>query len=546
MLSTCAGVPFVSGESIYRFKYFSVWTVKKARNKMRKPLKIKFLVTYLFSLIFSGAVKVTMAYSQLDSYNFESNQGTSSSIRIGLISDFNTEHLRTAFEFGIFKANSDLSVPLVGITEEINYGNSLQANDKLCQLMKDSIGGVFAPTAKHTAAHLMQICDDKDVPYIYPRMTDKYDGFNLFPHPIDVATALHSIISAFEWSRFIFLYESSNYHTILDGLMSFYSSNGPAISVVRYDLNLNGNYKPVLRRVRKSVDNRIVVVGSTPSVAELLKQAQQVGMINEDYKYIIGNLDFQTFDLEEFKYSEVNITGFRMFSIDNPQIRELMDRLNEDKLAMQYGKPKEKTNEEGSCPITIDMALTYDAIQVFAETTKHLIYNPQPLNCSDTNDNVQNDGSTFGNYMKSLDISDKTITGRIYFEGNIRKGYTFDVIELQQSGIVKIGTWNEYTNLTIERPPLKNLVSQTIDDSLVNKTFVVLISVETKPYASLVKTHKKLVGNDQYEGYGVDLITELADRLGFNFTLVPGGNDYGTFNKTTNETSGMLKKIVEG
>lgn len=54
--------------------------------------------------------------------------------------------------------------------------------------------------------------------------------------------------------------------------MSFYVSDGPVIKVLRYDLKLNGNYKAVLRRVRKTEDGHIVVVGSTSSVAELLRQ----------------------------------------------------------------------------------------------------------------------------------------------------------------------------------------------------------------------------------------------------------------------------------
>lgn len=55
-----------------------------------------------------------------------------------------------------------------------------------------------------------------------------------------------------------------------------------------------------------------------------------------------------------------------------------------------------------------------------------------------------------------------------------------------------------------------------------------------------------LVGNNQFEGYGVDLIKELAEKLGFDFTFRNGGNDYGSFNKTTNLTTGYLKEIVEG
>jgi len=50
----------------------------------------------------------------------------------------------------------------------------------------------------------------------------------------------------------------------------------------------------------------------------------------------------------------------------------------------------------------MSMALTYDAVRVIAETTKHLPYQPQMLNCSERHDNVQPDGSTFRNYMRSV------------------------------------------------------------------------------------------------------------------------------------------------
>jgi len=121
--------------------------------------------------------------------------------------------------------------------------------------------------------------------------------------------------------------------------------NGPIVTVLRYDMQLNGNYKTILRRIRKSQDNRIVVVGSTETMPEFLNQvnsitlektyitiyvclqAQQVGIINEDYSYIIGNLDFHSFDLEEYKYSEANITSLRLFSPEKMAVKELMLKL---------------------------------------------------------------------------------------------------------------------------------------------------------------------------------------------------------------------------
>ena len=42
----------------------------------------------------------------------------------------------------------------------------------------------------------------------------------------------------------------------------------------------------------------------------------------------------------------------------------------------------------------------------------------------------------------------------------------------------------------------------------------------------LVESHEKLTGNARFEGFAIDLATELAIQLGFNFTfkLVDDGN----------------------
>ncbi|XP_016977534.1 glutamate receptor ionotropic, kainate 2 [Drosophila rhopaloa] len=472
-----------------------------------------------------------------------STYGSSSgqSIRLGLITDDATDRIRQTFEHAISVVNNELGIPLAGETEQVAFGNSVQAFAQLCRLMQGGVGAVFGPAAKQTASHLLNACDSKDIPFIYPHLSwsGQVDGFNLHPSPEDIAHALYDIVNQFEWSRFIFCYESAEYLNILDHLMTLYGTKGPVIKVMRYDLNLNGNYKSVLRRIRKSEDSRIVVVGSTEGVAELLRQAQQVGIMNEDYTYVVGNLDLHTFELEEYKYSEANITGIRMFSPDQEAVRDL-----DEKLHQELGESG-PTNT-GSSSVTMSMALTYDAVRVIAETTKHLPYQPQMLNCSERHDNVQPDGSTFRNYMRSLEIKEKTITGRIYFEGNVRKGFTFDVIELQSSGLVKIGTWEEGKDFEFQRPPEVINFNDINDGSLVNKTFTVLISIATKPYASLVESIDTLLGNNQYQGYGVDLIKELADKLGFKFIFRDGGSDYGSFNKTTNTTTGMLKEIVEG
>lgn len=70
-----------------------------------------------------------------------------------------------------------------------------------------------------------------------------------------------------------------------------------------------------------------------------------------------------------------------------------------------------------------------------------------------------------------------TITGEIYFDGNVRKGFTFDVVELQPSGVVKVGTWNEDDGYSSQRLAPTTALYDSNDNSLANKTFLILLSV---------------------------------------------------------------------
>ncbi|KAF4526293.1 hypothetical protein B566_EDAN013654 [Ephemera danica] len=68
----------------------------------------------------------------------------------------------------------------------------------------------------------------------------------------------------------------------------------------------------------------------------------------------------------------------------------------------------------------------------------------------------------------------------------------------------------------------------------------------SNPYCMRKQTTANLTGNDQFEGYGVDVIHELSTILGFNYTiqLVPDGQ-HGTINRKTKQWNGMIKELME-
>lgn len=56
-----------------------------------------------------------------------------------------------------------------------------------------------------------------------------------------------------------------------------------------------------------------------------------------------------------------------------------------------------------------------------------------------------------------------------------------------------------------------------------------------------------LVGNDQYEGYCIELIQYIADIVGFNYQIhLVADGDYGNEDPETGEWNGMVGELIRG
>lgn len=55
-----------------------------------------------------------------------------------------------------------------------------------------------------------------------------------------------------------------------------------------------------------------------------------------------------------------------------------------------------------------------------------------------------------------------------------------------------------------------------------------------------------LVGNDRYEGFGIELIDEISKMLGFNYTFVLEPNAvYGKIDTKTKQWDGMIRELLD-
>ncbi|XP_017892961.2 glutamate receptor ionotropic, kainate 1-like [Ceratina calcarata] len=134
------------------------------------------------------------------------------------------------------------------------------------------------------------------------------------------------------------------------------------------------------------------------------------------------------------------------------------------------------------------------------------------------------------------------LTGLIKFDtAGFRSDFHLDVIRIAEGGPKKIGVWNSTSPVAWITEKHTQMSEEM---SLVNRTFIVLIAI-SPPYGMLKQSSDMMVGNDRYEGFGIDIIQELSKMLGFNYTFeVQTDNVYGSYSKETGKWTGMLGKII--
>lgn len=266
---------------------------------------------------------------------------------------------------------------------------------------------------------------------------------SLYPHPEAIGEVLMDIIKAWEWTSFTVLYESAQWLPNVSNLLKMYDAKGHTITVRQLSVGQNTNYRNILKRVKDSGDKHIIIDCSLDMLPEVLKQAQQVGLLTEAHQFIITNLDMHTLDLEPYQYSGTNITGIRMIDPDDVLVQTVTDfwiknykiKLNEKGNNQHdynrnpysddqnvYNDPNyeyqrdnhnsPENDEDFEIPemflpskLPTSVALIYDGLLLFAEAFKQFQgieeISPIELSC-DSKDSTWPSGFSLSNYMRTV------------------------------------------------------------------------------------------------------------------------------------------------
>ncbi|XP_017346423.1 glutamate receptor ionotropic, kainate 1 [Ictalurus punctatus] len=450
-----------------------------------------------------------------------------------------------AFKFAVTSINRNRTLmPNTTLTydiQRINMFDSFEASRRACDQLSLGVAAVFGPSHSSSVSAVQSICNALEVPHIQTRWKhpslDNRDSFyvNLHPEYASISQAVLDIVHLYKWKSVTVVYEDATGLIRLQELIKAPSRYSIKIKIRQLPMG-NRDARPLLKEMKRGKEFCVIFDCSYQTTAEVLKQLLSMGMMTEYYHFFFTTLDMYALDLEPYRYSGVNMTGFRLLNVDDPQVASVLGKWSTERV---QGPPKLDTGlMEGI--MTTEAALMYDAVfMVAAAAQRASQITVSSLQCH--RHKPWRFGSRFMGTFKESQWNG--LTGQIVLNktDGLRKDFDLDIISLKEDGMEKIGVWNSNTGLNLTDSKDK---SGNVTDSMANRTLIVTTILEN-PYVMYKKSDKPLYGNDRFEGYCLDLLKELSNILGFSYEvkLVSDGK-YGAQNDK-GEWNGMVRELID-
>uniref|UniRef100_A0A286Y0J0 Glutamate receptor n=1 Tax=Cavia porcellus TaxID=10141 RepID=A0A286Y0J0_CAVPO len=468
-----------------------------------------------------------------------------SSVQIGGLFIRNTDQEYTAFRLAIFLHNtspnaSEAPFNLVPHVDNIETANSFAVTNAFCSQYSRGVFAIFGLYDKRSVHTLTSFCSALHISLITPSFpTEGESQFVLQLRP-SLRGALLSLLDHYEWNCFVFLYDTDRGYSILQAIMEKAGQNGWHVSAICVENFNDVSYRQLLEELDRRQEKKFVIDCEIERLQNILEQIVSVGKHVKGYHYIIANLGFKDISLERFIHGGANVTGFQLVDFNTPMVTKLMDR---------WKKLDQREYPGSETPPKYTSALTYDGVLVMAETFRSL--RRQKIDISrrgNAGDCLANPAAPWGQgidmerTLKQVRI--QGLTGNVQFDHYGRRvNYTMDVFELKSTGPRKVGYWNDMDKLVLiqDVPTLGN------DTAAIENRTVVVTTIMESPYVMYKKNHEMFEGNDKYEGYCVDLASEIAKHIGIKYkiAIVPDGK-YGARDADTKIWNGMVGELVYG
>uniref|UniRef100_A0A803VK13 Glutamate receptor n=1 Tax=Ficedula albicollis TaxID=59894 RepID=A0A803VK13_FICAL len=229
--------------------------------------------------------------------------------------------------------------------QRINLFDSFEASRRACDQLALGVAALFGPAHSSSVSAVQSICNALEVPHIQTRWkhptADSRDAFyiNLYPDYAAISRAVLDLVLHFNWRVVTVVYEDSTGLIRLQELIKAPSRYNIKIKIRQLPPG-NKDARPLLKEMKKGKEFYVIFDCSHETAAEILKQILSMGMMTEYYHYFFTTLDLFALDLEPYRYSGVNMTGFRLLNIESPHVSAVVDKWSMERL---QAPPKPET-----------------------------------------------------------------------------------------------------------------------------------------------------------------------------------------------------------
>uniref|UniRef100_A0A8B9LR88 Glutamate receptor n=1 Tax=Astyanax mexicanus TaxID=7994 RepID=A0A8B9LR88_ASTMX len=423
------------------------------------------------------------------------------------------EHSAFRFAVQLYNTNQNMTEKPFHLNynvDNLESSNSFSVTHAFCSQFSRGVYAIFGFYDKKSMNTLTSFCGALHTSFVTPSYPIDSDVQFVIQMRPPLKGAVLSLLTYYRWEKFVYLYDTDR---------------GKSAVV----------FKTVVQREDRRVfntDNSLLLF--------LPPQVVTLGKNSRGYHYILANLGFSNVSLDKVYFGGANISGFQIINPENPIVQQFLqrwDRLDEREFP-----------EARNTPLKYTSALSYDAILVIAEAFRYL--RRQRVDVSrrgSAGDCLANpavpwsQGIDIERALKMVQVPG--MTGNIQFDSfGRRSNYTIDVYEMKAGGPRKIGYWNEFERfVNIMDQPYSN------DSSSVENRTIVVTTIMEAPYVMYKKNHMHLEGNDKYEGYCVDLASEIAKHVGIKYRLsIVMDGKYGARDPETKTWNGMVGELVYG
>ncbi|KAL4714302.1 hypothetical protein ACJJTC_009654 [Scirpophaga incertulas] len=439
-----------------------------------------------------------------------------------------------AFKYAVYRINKErVLLPNTTLVYDIQYTparDSFRTYKKACALISSGAVALFSSTGPLLCSTLSDMCRSLQIPHfvVAPGAYDVLNNTNSFTvnlHPTRemLDSAFLDLTGYLNWTRMGIIFEDYGYGVL--NILNI-ARDGRDMYVIRS--SGPHEYRRSLAQLKAQNVKHIIIDTDPNKIRHLARAILQLQMNNEYHHYIFTSFDMELFDLEDFYYNHVNISGWRLVDRDSNRVKDALQVM-------------EKFHPIGASILTgghikTEPALLYDAVQVFAQGLSTM----EDLHVTNNSCNRDTPWAPGRGVLDKINnIKGHGLTGPLSFIRGTRAPCPLQLMRVVggEKGYVAVtGHWNGSLMVTdpaaYRRDPPPNVT-------------LTVVTVEEKPYV-MVKEGWNLQGNARFEGFCIDLLAKVAARAGFHYRLrlVPD-NMYGARDPDTGQWNGIVRELMD-